>query len=408
MSSLPIERITSTMPDRIPADWPPVRTIKTPSELAVALQEWNNAGIIGVDTESNSFYAYTDKLCLVQVTAGEIDYIVDPIALGEDLKAFNDILADPAFIKIFHAAEFDLMLLKKDLGVEMKGLFDTQVAMTLLQHEKTGLAALIDAYYGIKLSKKEQRSNWGKRPLSEAQLAYARIDTHFLPDLHNRLTTELEEKGMTAAAEGEFRRLEREILPPREPNFEGWRKLKGAKALSPSASARLKATFRWREELAIKLDRPVFRVMANEVLISIANRPPRNTKELASLKGVGWNMARRNGEDILSALQSAEGERIEAPTAPKRTPEERRKHRILRDNKEALRQWRKKMAEELGLPSERLMHRRHLEELGKRLPQTRQELLDTIELNDWQRENLEASLLLMLESLPDPNLNLEK
>jgi len=66
------------------------------------------------------------------------------------------------------------------------------------------------------------------------------------------------------------------------------------------------------------------------------------------------------------------------------------------------------MAEELGLPSERLMHRRHLEELGKRLPQTRQELLDTIELNDWQRENLEASLLLMLESLPDPNLNLEK
>ena len=175
MSSVPIERITSTMPDRIPADWPPVRTIKTPSELAVALQEWNNAGIIGVDTESNSFYAYTDKLCLVQVTAGEIDYIVDPIALGEDLKAFNDILADPAFIKIFHAAEFDLMLLKKDLGVEMKGLFDTQVAMTLLQHEKTGLAALIDAYYGIKLSKKEQRSNWGKRPLSEAQLAYARI-----------------------------------------------------------------------------------------------------------------------------------------------------------------------------------------------------------------------------------------
>lgn len=393
------------MPDRIPADWPTVRTIKTPSELAAALQEWESAGIIGVDTESNSFYAYTDKLCLVQVTAGDTDYIVDPIALGEDLKAINTLLADPNFIKIFHAAEFDLMLLKKDLGVEMKGLFDTQVAMTLLQHEKTGLAALIDAYYGIKLSKKEQRSNWGRRPLTEAQLAYARIDTHFLPDLHRRLTVELEEKGMTSAAEGEFRRLEREILPPREPNFDGWRKLKGAKSLDPAGSARLRSLFRWREELAMKLDRPVFRVMANEALVSIAKHPPRNTKELASIRGVGWNMARRNGEDISSALKSAEGERVEAPVAPKRTPEERRKHRILRDNKEALRKWRTNLAKELGLPSERLMHRRHLEALGKNLPRTRQDLLNTIELNDWQRENLEDSLLQMLESLPDPNQN---
>ena len=79
--------------------------------------------------------------------------IVDPIALGDALQAINPLLADPGVVKIFHAAEFDLMLLKKELGAEVRGLFDTQVAMTLLRHDKTGLAALIQSYYGVELSK---------------------------------------------------------------------------------------------------------------------------------------------------------------------------------------------------------------------------------------------------------------
>jgi ribonuclease D len=391
------------MPNRIPADWPPVRIVTTADELAVAINEWQAAGSFGIDTESNSFYAYTDSLCLLQVTADGQDWIVDPIALGDDLRAINPLLEDPDFITILHAAEFDLMLLKKDLGAELRGLFDTQVAMTLLQHEKTGLAALIESYYGMKLSKKEQRSNWGNRPLTESQLAYARIDTHFLPDLHQRLLGELDEKGMTAAAEGEFRRQEHEILPPREPNFDAWKKIKGARQLNPGAAARLREIFRWREELAIKLDRPVFRVMPNEAVIALAKSPPQNVKQLAEIRGVGWNLAKRNGGDILAALDAAAGKTVESHIPPKLSSEDRRRYRIQRENRETLRKWRKTCADQLGLPSERLMHRRHLEELGKALPRTREDLLNTVPLNDWQRENLEASLLETLAALPDPN-----
>ena len=108
-------------------------------------------------------------------------------ALGEDLKAINPLLADSGLVKIFHAAEYDLMLLKDELGVETKGIFDTQVAMTLLRHQKTGLAALLESHYGIKVSKKHQRSDWGKRPLSDSQLEYARTDTRFLPDVRVKL-----------------------------------------------------------------------------------------------------------------------------------------------------------------------------------------------------------------------------
>ena len=391
------------MPNRIPADWSPVKIISTADELAVAITEWESAGYFGIDTESNSFYAYTDALCLLQVTANGQDWIVDPLALGEDLKAINHLLADPEFPTILHAAEFDLMLLKKDLDVDLRGLFDTQVAMTLLQHEKTGLSALIESYYGMKLSKKEQRSNWGKRPLTESQLAYAQIDTHFLPDLHSKLMAELEEKGMTGAAEGEFRRQEREILSPRAPDFSRWKKLKGARQLEPAAAARLREVFRWREELAIQLDKPVFRVMPNDAVIDIAKRPPTTVKELAGMRGVGWNLAKRNGQDILDALAAAAGQTVESHVPPKLSSEERQQYKIQRENRDTMRKWRKKIADQLGLPSERLMHRRHLEELAKSLPRTRDELNKAVHLNDWQRDNLEDSLLEALIALPDPN-----
>ena len=382
------------MPDRIPPDWSPVRHVRTAEELDVAIAEWRAAGVLGVDTEANSFFAYSDRLCLFQVTADDTDYLVDPIALGGGLRAVKGLLEDPEVVKIFHAAE--------DLGAEVRGLFDTQVAMTLLQHDKTGLAALIESYYGMVLSKKEQRSDWGRRPLSDSQVAYARIDTHFLPDLYLRLTAELEEKGLTAAAQGEFERQEREVLPPREPDFDGWKRMKGARGMDPTAAARLRAVFRWRELTAQERDKPVFRVMPNETLIELAVKPPRDTKDLAGRKGIGWGNAHKAGKQIMAALQEAEGEATSDHLPERVTREERDRRRQQRDNQDALRKWRKKRADELGLPSERLMHRRHLEEIGKRLPRSREELAAAVALNDWQRENLEDSLLEVLATLPNP------
>ena len=99
----------------------------------------------------------------------------------------------------------------------------------------------------------------------------------------------------------------------------------------------------------------------------------------------------------------AKGKRIEN-NVPKVSPEERRRRKVRRENMDALRDWRKKAARELELPSERLMHRRHLEAIGKALPRTREELLAVVPLNDWQRESFESSLLEALESLPDPEL----
>ncbi|MBC8369365.1 MAG: ribonuclease D [Planctomycetes bacterium] len=389
------------MPSRIPSDWSDVIMVCDAESLTKAVEIWTAAGIIGVDTEANSFFAYHERLCLMQVSTDSQDWIVDPFALGDDMQIMSPLLADPNIIKIFHAAEFDLMLIKKDMGVEVKGLFDTQVAMTFLRHQKTGLAALIESYYGIQLSKDEQRSNWGKRPLSDKQIAYARIDTHFLVDVYNKLLPELKEQNMVGAAYGEFERQMREILMPAESNPDRYLKLKGAKKLNPSQLAKLKALFDWREAAASKKDVPPFKVMSNPGLIGIAEVNPRSIKELAEIKGVGWKLAKRNGDKLFDLLGRVKDETVELKVK-KVSKEERHARQIRRDNAEALKAWRTATASDLDLPSERLLHRRHLEEIAHALPQTSDELNRVVQLNDWQREQFEASLLSALEALPRP------
>ncbi|MDP6962555.1 MAG: ribonuclease D [Planctomycetota bacterium] len=389
------------MPSRIPSDWPEVVMVTDAATLSAAVELWSAAGVIGVDTEANSFFAYHERLCLVQVSAGDQDWIIDPIALGDDMQLMAALLEDPKVIKVFHAAEFDLMLLKKEMGVEVKGLFDTQVAMTFLRHQKTGLAALIESYYGVKLSKDEQRSNWGKRPLSDKQIAYARIDTHFLVDLYNKLRPELEEQNMVAAAYGEFERQMSEILSPASPSPDRYLKLKGARKLNPSQLAKLKAVFELREEIASSKDIPPFKVLSNQGLIGIAETNPRSLKQLAEISGVGWKVAKRLSKKIFETLGNVADEVIETKVK-KVSQAERRARQIRRENTDALKVWRTAVANELDLPSERLIHRRQLEEIANALPQNSAELNKVVKLNDWQREQFESSLLLALEGLERP------
>jgi ribonuclease D len=384
------------------SEWAPVQLIDQPDQLHQAIASWENLAVLGVDSEANSFFAYRDRLCLLQVTADGQDYLVDPLALGDELRALNPILANPDIVKVFHAAEYDLMLLRQDLQADVRGLFDTQVAMTLLSYERTGLAHLLETKYGLEVSKKEQRSNWGIRPLSTSQKEYARTDTHFLPDLHTNLSAELLERNMMSAAVGEFRRLEVEVLSPRGPNLDGWKKMKQARGLDGAAKARLRELFQWREKSAEKIDKPVFRVLANETLVALAKHPAEDMRDLAGRKGVGWPKAKKVGDEILAALGRAQGQVIEATPVARVDPAERRRRRIVRDNLDSMRNWRKLMARELDLPSERLIHRRHLEEIAKQLPRTRESLLRVVQLNDWQRETLEDSLLELLSTLPDP------
>ncbi|MEM5773869.1 MAG: ribonuclease D, partial [Anaerolineaceae bacterium] len=150
-----------------------------PSALRKMVHDLARCRFVAVDTESNSLYAYQEQVCLIQFSTGDQDYLVDPLAI-RDLSSLEPLFSSPHIEKIFHAAEYDIICLKRDFGFSFANIFDTMLAGRILKFDQIGLAAMLETEYGIVLDKRFQRANWAERPLSEEQKAYARLDTHYL------------------------------------------------------------------------------------------------------------------------------------------------------------------------------------------------------------------------------------
>jgi len=142
--------------------------IEQQSELEALAADLMKETVVAVDTEADSFYHYFDKTCLIQIGTPKHSYLVDPLALGgpANLAPLAPLFASPDIRVIFHAAEYDIFVLKRDCGFEFANLFDTMVSAQLLGYPAVGLGALIEHHFGLKLPKDEQRSDWSRRPLT--------------------------------------------------------------------------------------------------------------------------------------------------------------------------------------------------------------------------------------------------
>jgi ribonuclease D len=172
---------------------PPVLVTETP-QLASLVTQLARQPLVAVDTESNSLYAYREQVCLIQLSTPSADYLVDPLS-DLELGPLGQVFADPGVEKVFHAAEYDVMCLRRDYGWTFANLFDTMWTARVLGWPHTGLGNILQEQFGVRLDKRWQRHDWGRRPLSPEALAYARLDTHYLLPLRERMLTELEEKG---------------------------------------------------------------------------------------------------------------------------------------------------------------------------------------------------------------------
>jgi ribonuclease D len=182
---------------------PPYRLVTNPSDWQRCLAQLQKYPRLAIDLEANSLFAYREQVCLIQISIPNQDYIVDPLA-KIDLSPLGAIIGDPAVEKVFHAAEYDLLLIKREFGWRLQNLFDTMWATRILGYDRCGLANILESFYGVSLDKKHQRANWCKRPLTTSQLAYARMDTHYLLRLRDDLAAELDEAGRTAEARETF------------------------------------------------------------------------------------------------------------------------------------------------------------------------------------------------------------
>jgi ribonuclease D len=274
------------------------------TEALVRWAEGVGSGPVAVDTEADSFHHYRERVCLVQLSAKGRHALVDPLA-SIDLSSLNAPFSDRSIRKILHGADYDVRLLARDFGLVVYGLTDTMIAARLLGEPAQGLAALLEKYLGVTLDKSHQRADWSKRPLSEAMREYAVLDTCHLEALASILDQRLEALGRTAWMSEECLRLEgvrwrdRRDLDP-----EPYRRTKGARSLDRSGLAVLRELWMWRDAIARKRDKPLFKVLRDETLLALAATPPASIGDLTRVSGFPDHFVRSpSGLEVLDAAR---------------------------------------------------------------------------------------------------------
>ncbi len=350
--------------------------------LAGLVADLSRERIVGIDTESDSFHHYRERVCLIQISTHQSDYIIDPLVLT-DLSSMRPLFADPAREWIMNGADYDIVCLKRDFDIHFARIFDTVVAAQMLGYPATGLAAMLEKHFGLKVSKTFQRDEWFRRPLTADQIKYALTDTRYLIPLRSILKRELEEKGRLAWAEEEFAALSlrewtREPFSPDD----FWR-IRGARELSKKEQIVLRELAVMRDEKAKESNRPVFKIAADAALIAVARARPRSAASLRKVRGLSALMIRRMGDDLLAAVQRGL-EADETTLAPPRRGERRRPDPGASRRLDSLKEWRKHKAAELQMDPGVLSPLNYLQAIARANPGTLEEMLAIPDLTRWR------------------------
>jgi ribonuclease D len=370
---------------------PPPVLVQTPAAWQDCLATLRQQSTLAVDTESNSLYAYHEQVCLIQISTHDKDFVIDPLALGE-LDGLGELMADLKVEKIFHAAEYDLLSMKRDFGYAFSNLFDTMLAARILGWEKVGLASILMKEYGLKVNKRYQRANWGRRPLSPDQIAYARQDTHYLIPIRRKLQRELEKAGRLKEARESFAQIATVAPSPHcfDPS-DFWHLLNGRYQLVPQQHAVLRELYVFREREAQRRNLPPFKILSNRTLVELAEDLPHYPDEFQGIHGLSPRAINRYGKRLIQVIKK--GMRAKPPDPPK---QQARPPEAILIRYDALHKWRKQRAAQRGVESDVIVSKKALWEIARRDPKTNSDLNDIQGLGDWQRERYGREMLTIL------------
>jgi ribonuclease D len=353
----------------------------TQPALDAAVFRLQAASRLAIDTEFMRERTYFPQLCLIQV-ATEVDCVlIDPLA-GLDLAPLHALLADPAKLKILHAARQDLEALYLDGGTVPAPVFDTQVGAALLGFApQVGYAELVARQLGHSIDKGQTRTDWSRRPLSPEQLAYAADDVHHLLALHTELAATLQAKGRAQWADEETATYANPSLYRTDPAA-AWRRLKGLGRMSPAEQAAARALTEWREKRAVDSDKPRGWILTDEAVLALASLAPATIEDLEQIRSLPPAVTRKRGEELLQLIATARAAAttdnlVEASRRP--TPEETalagKYMKLVRAEAEAL-----------GIAPEVLATRRDIEALA-------QGSRDNALLRGWRRAAIGEKLV---------------
>ena len=332
---------------------------------------------IGLDTEFIRERTYWPQLALVQMAVGDEILLIDPLVPGMT-DALRPWLEDTAILKVMHSASEDLVAFKCACGVLPRPLFDTQIGAALAGiGGGMGYQKLVAEITGVTLPKGETRSDWMRRPLSDAQLEYAADDVEYLFALHDAIDQRLHELGRQAWMQDDALRL---LASADNDEGEHWPHLsmRAAQFLDADAQRRLLRLLRWRDQQARQSDKPRSWILDNELATTLARTPPTDHDALLRLFERFPKAPRKLSQTVWQALQTPLPDEDQAPQPLPATDANKAALKRLQD---AI----TRRGGELGLPDGLLASRKHLEAL-----------LHTGDwptaLGGWRREQLEPLL----------------
>jgi ribonuclease D len=364
--------------------------IETLPRLEEAARILGQAKIIGVDLEADSMYHYFEKVCLLQVATESATYVMDPLAL-RDLSALRPVFSNPRIRKVFHGADYDIRSLYRDFQLEIENLFDTQLACKFLGLRETGLEALLRNRFQVELNKKFQRADWSRRPLSTEMVKYAAMDSRYLIPLARMLEQELEEKSRLSWVKEECLSLTKVRFTPSSPG-PLYLKVKGASRLDPRSLAVLETLLEFREAKAQQADLPPFKVLGNEPLLELAMKKPLDLKELETGKILSRKQIDRYGTRLLQEIQR------DMAIPDKDLPLYPREARPgfsppVRHRVKALKKWRDRQAENLGLEPGILINNSLITALALKNPRSINEMEEIPGLKSWLQDHFGPEIL---------------
>lgn len=358
------------------------RLIDTQKQLDELCNGLLDRPIIAMDTEFVRTQTYFAHLCLIQIATDAHLVYVDVLA-DLDCRPFVELLATGNSMKVIHAAKQDIEALYSTYGQIPGPIFDTQVAAGLLGFQpQIGYATLVEELLGIRLEKGQTRTDWSRRPLTAAQTDYALDDVLYLSEMHSILRKRLETGGRyTWALEDSAALTDSRLYD--SPTEDAWQRLPGIAYLPVPVQSRARLLATWRENQARKLDRPRQWILADKVLLRIAEADPEDGSSLRQVSDLPAGVARKQGEALLEVLRQANDDvaqsRIEFRQQVKPpTPDQKALKRLA--------QIVHSTADELGISADLLATRRDLTALMRGQNDTRQ-------LSGWRRDVIGQRLL---------------
>ena len=368
--------------------------ISEKSALAGACAAYAASPRIALDTEFLRERTYLAELALVQIADRHALSLIDPLA-GTDLSPLAALLTDPAVTKVVHAARQDLEVLMPLTGVPAAPVLDTQIAAALLGlAPQIGYADLVERVLGVELAKggaggNLARTDWTRRPLSDAQLEYAADDVRHLLDVADHVEAQLTTRGRLHWWLEDCAALTDPALYRVDP-ADAWQRLKGIEAAPAREQVRARALARWREEQAQAHNLPRSWVLGDDGLRDLAAKPPASVALLKSRRLFRDETAERVGAELLAVLGEAESAPLDGIVQRSNArpgSDELARTRRLSERLQAV-------AATLEVSPEVLATQRDLKRLA------RGDLRATGPLAGWRRPGIGEALLAALDSPP--------